>query len=117
MTVHTIQLPDWRNGADGALRTLVWDDEAGTVSGDYSRVDDIREFFSRPERWTAGDAPGILQLKDPRHIPEDFKGMIEDVFFRGPDLSRIVWPPTLVDVMPTPLDPGPPPPPGEIRVN
>ena len=117
MTAHTIQLPDRRNGANGALRTLVWDDEAGTVSGDYSRVDDIREFFRRPERWTAGDAKGVRQFKDPRHIPEDFKGMIVAVFAIAPDLPHIVWPPILADVTSTPLDPGPPPPPGEIWVN
>ena len=116
MTVHTIQLPDWRNGADGALRTLVWDDEAGTVSGDYSQVDDIREFFRRPERWTAGDPTGVLQFKDPRHIPEDFKGMI--VLVECPavaDLARIVWPPTLAGVTPTPPDPEPRRAPGAVN--
>ena len=117
MTVHTIQLPDWRGGANGGLRTLVWDDEAGTVSGDHSKVEDIRRRFQRPETWTSGDAKGALQLRDPLHIPEDFKMMIGHLFVPDPDLHRIVWPPTLADVAPTPLDPGPPPPPGEIWVN
>ncbi len=107
MSVHTIQIPDWRGGAGGELRTLVWDDEAGTVAGDYSGVESIRKFFGDPERWTRGDASGVLQLEDPRHKPEDFKGMLMAVYCANVnDWARIVWPPALAGIAPTPLDLG-----------
>ena len=115
MTAHTIRLPDRLGGAKGALRTLVWDDEAGTVSGDHSDVDGVQEWFQHPERWTAVYPEGILQLENPRHIPEDFKKLIVFLFVSWPDLPRIVWPPTLADVVPTPLDPGSPLAEGDIQ--
>lgn len=107
MSVHTIRIPDWGGGAGGELRDLVWDDEAGTVDGDYSRVDSIRRFFGDPELWTEGGAEGVLQLEDPRHRPADFKGMIAAVYCAAPGRwARIVWPAALAGVAPTPLDPG-----------
>ncbi len=36
MATHTIMLPDRRYGR--AMRTILWDDEAGTFSGDHSDV-------------------------------------------------------------------------------
>ncbi len=104
MSTHTIMLPSWDPDAQGDLRALVWDDEAGTVEGDYSHVDSIRAFFEDPKRWTAGTVKGKLRLEDPRHRPEDFAGMIMMLYCSAGDWERIVWPSALADVVPTSPD-------------
>ena len=40
MTVHAITLPDMLRGEEP--RTILWDDEAGTVSGTHYNLPDIR---------------------------------------------------------------------------
>ena len=46
MAKHTIMLPDGMVGRE--LRSIVRDDEAGTVEGDHSELDVIREAFAEP---------------------------------------------------------------------
>ena len=71
MTVHTIELIDWRAG--GEPRRILWDDETGEVKGDHSNVPAIRETMARAVR--DGYLPAIhghWDLPDPRRRPAEF---------------------------------------------
>ena len=70
MAKHTIMFPDIMVGRE--LRSIVWDDEAGTVEGEHSRLDEIREIFAEPTPFTAGDVAAEVTLEDPAHSPADF---------------------------------------------
>ena len=67
---HVITIPDMRYG-DG-LRTIVWDNGAGTVGGTHSRIGDFRREFDAPKPVTVGD-PGLARdLTDPARDPAQF---------------------------------------------
>ena len=72
MAVHTIMLPDLMRGRE--LRSIVWDDEAGTVSGDHYRVvdGDIQRILDRPKPMKVGGPWGYWKLDDPAHDPAEF---------------------------------------------
>ena len=72
MAVHTIMLPDRMRGRE--LRSIVWDDEAGTVSGDHYRVVDgsIQRKLDRPKPMEVGGPWGYWKLHDPAHDPAEF---------------------------------------------
>ena len=71
MAVHTIMLPDRMRGRE--LRSIVWDDEAGTVSGDHYDVDEnIRRILERPKPMEVGGPWGYWKLQDPAHDPAEF---------------------------------------------
>lgn len=83
--------------------TIVWDDVAGTVSGDHSRVPVLAE--------TIGSAPvlarcawGHVELVDPAHDPRDFLTALGQCVWWQ---SHIELPESLADVEPTPF-PEPP---------
>lgn len=70
MARHTIRLPDWLRG--GEDRTIVWDDEAGTVAGDHVEVSHLRHMLEAPKPITVGDPGGTWDLSDPGHDPAEF---------------------------------------------
>ena len=70
MAVHTITIPDRMYGREP--RTIVWDDEAGTVSGDHSKVADFRRVFAAEKPVTVGAGAGTWDLSDPAHDPVEF---------------------------------------------
>ncbi len=72
MAVHTIMLPDYVHG--GEMRSIVWDDEAGTVSGDHYRVvdGDIQRKLDRPKPMSVASLWGKWILHDPAHDPAEF---------------------------------------------
>ena len=51
MAIHTIMLPDF-NKAGRPPRSVIWDDEAGTVTGEHYDVPGMQE--------TLADTPPIL---------------------------------------------------------
>lgn len=70
MAVHTITLPDMLRGDEP--RTVIWDDEAGTVSGTHSSLPDIRETLEAPKPVTVGVAGRTWRLRDPARDPAEF---------------------------------------------
>ncbi|MYF98470.1 hypothetical protein F4212_04950 [Candidatus Poribacteria bacterium] len=79
MAIHTITIPDWQRGDE--LRSIVWDDEAGTVNGEHSLVPDLRRFFDAPKPITVGDPGGTWDLRDPAHNPVEFLTLLGVVFW------------------------------------
>ena len=80
MSVHTIKMPDWMRGRE--LRTVVWDDEAGTVTGDHSEVPWLQETLAREMPLDLGTEGGNFIVTDPAHDPADFLAV----------LGRAYWP-------------------------
>ena len=74
MAVHTITLPDWRCGDEP--RTILWDDEAGTVSGTYSGLAHIRRALDAPKPVGVGVAGCVWSPRDPAHDPAEFLVLI-----------------------------------------
>ena len=71
MAVHEIMIPDPWPWHRGELRSVVWDDVAGTVDGDHRNVPWIQETLALPKPVDAG-SPGVLwTLDDPGHDPAE----------------------------------------------
>ncbi len=108
---HSIKYPDGRFGDE--LRTIIWDDEAGTVEGDHSRVTEIQwicdddgiDVISRP--W------GVLILDDVPHNPQHFLSSLNDPYPGFEIDPRAVLPDSLKGIEPL-VPPYEPPPPGSI---
>ncbi|MDE0272060.1 MAG: hypothetical protein OXP11_12715 [Gammaproteobacteria bacterium] len=77
MTVHRITLPDVMRGHE--RRTIVWDDEAGTVDGDHFDVRQLREDLAKPTPLVIPGPIGSKTLRDPAHDPGDFKALLSTV--------------------------------------
>ena len=69
MAVHTIVIPDMARGDEP--RSIVWDDEAGTVEGDHEALGYIRSVLAAPKPVTVGVGQ-IWHLRDPGHDPTQF---------------------------------------------
>ena len=114
MAKHTIMFPDIMVG--GELRSIVWDDEAGTVEGEHSRLDLIREILAEPTPYTIGDVAAEVTLEDAAHSPADFLRVlsiwIDWRVEREP--LRSTLPPVFDGVEPTPCV-GYPCPPGAVQ--
>ena len=95
--VHEIQYPDWSRG--GELRSIVWDDEAGTVRGDHQFVPALEHSFK--EKLIA-TIQGVTHLNDPAHDPRDFLALL----YGDRIEDRGILPDSLKDVTPTPLTVG-----------
>ena len=54
------------------LRTIIWDDEAGTVEGNHSDIAFFRRTFAAPKPVTCGDPGTAWDLNDPAHDPAEF---------------------------------------------
>ena len=74
MAKHTIMLPDFMVGREP--RSIVWDDEAGTVEGDHSQLDSLREALAEPTPYVFGNVAATWTLEVPVHNPADFLQML-----------------------------------------
>ncbi len=104
MTVHTIMLPDRMRGREP--RRVIWDDEAGTVTGEHSRIPWMQEVLARPTPVNFCDDEQVLFLKDPAHDPRDFLHLLGEAYwpiYEDPDRQRL--PPALRDIKPRPVRP------------
>ncbi len=79
MAKHTITIPDRRRGRE--LRTIVWDDEAGTVSGDHWNVASLRRAFAAAKPVTVGSNGGTWTLHDPAHDPAEFLTVLGNAYW------------------------------------
>ncbi len=79
MATHRITMPDRMRGRE--LRTITWDDEAGTVAGDHKDVAHIRERFDAPKPVTIGGPWGMWDLVDPAHDPVEFLTLLADEYW------------------------------------
>ena len=79
MTVHTIMLPE---GFNRPMRSIVWDDEAGTVTGEHSEVPWLQDILAQPTPVVLPVPGGDATLRDPGHDPADFLFL----------LGRVYWP-------------------------
>ena len=70
MAVHAITLSDRRR--DDEPRTILWDDEAGTVSGTHSGLPRIRRALDAAKPVEVGVAGRVWQLSDPALEPAEF---------------------------------------------
>ena len=96
---HTIHIADIF--AADAPKSIVCDDEAGTVSGDHSAVPKIAAHFEN-QPVTFSGAPGVLVLNDPAHRPEDFVQLLRRAAGMSWDVSDLPEP--LRSVTPTSWD-------------
>lgn len=80
MVVHTIEIPDGMRG--GELRRIVWDDEAGTLAGDFDphELDYMRTVFAAEKPVTVGDPGGTWDLRDPAHDAAEFLTLLRVVY-------------------------------------
>lgn len=105
MAVHTIMLPDRMRGDE--LRLIVWDDEAGAVTGTHDTVSELQRVFDAPKPVTIGDEGGAWDLRDPAHDPAEFLTALGNAFWpalRAPLRSTL---PTVFDGVEVPKpDPG-----------
>ena len=67
-------LPDWLRGRE--LRSIVWDDLAGTVEGDHQGIGYIRLMLDEPKPVVAGDPGRIWSLSNPAHNPSEFLALL-----------------------------------------
>ena len=79
MATHNILIPDILRGEE--LRSIVWDDVAGTVNGDHYRIPDIRRVFEAEKPVTVGDPGGTWDLHDPAHDPAEFLTLLSDLYW------------------------------------
>ena len=70
MAIHTITLPAGMR--DDTPRTVVWDDEAGTVEGDHYDVPWMRKVLADAKPVTVGTPGRVWDLRDPGHRPDEF---------------------------------------------
>lgn len=91
------------------LRTIVWDDEAGTVEGNHWDVQWIAETLAAPKPVTVGDTGRSWELSNPGRDPSEFLALIQLVYW--PALA-----PPLRETLPAVFD-GVRTPPGEPNEN
>ena len=89
------------------LRSIVWDDEAGTVAGDHSKVDSFRRVFAADKPVTIGGGGGTWDLTDPAHDPVEFLTMLRNVYWPALDEPLRSTLPAVFDGVQVPYpDPG-----------
>lgn len=103
---HTIQYP--ARLFDGELRTIIWDDEAGTVEGDHPSVRDLKLICEGDGAACIGYPWGVIVIDDVPHNPQHFlSALIEPDFEVDP---RAVLPDILKGIEPLVPEYEPPPP-------
>ena len=105
MGVHTVNLPDRMRGRED--RSIVWDDEAGSVEGSHSDVPWLRRTFDAAKPVTVGDPGRTWDLSDPAHDPAEFLvllWLVDADVLREP--LRSMLPPVFDGVAIPPGDPG-----------
>ena len=78
MALHVIRIPDVSQGRE--LRSIVWDDEAGTVEGDHVEVDSFRRVFAADKPVTVRQMGLAWNLDDPAHDPAQFLAVLWSVY-------------------------------------
>lgn len=98
-------IPDRLAGRE--LRSILWDDEAGTVSGDHSRVAWIAGLFAEPKPVRIGGTGHFWDLADPAHDPSEFLALIHYIYWPALDEPlRSTLPPVFDGVAPPAGEPG-----------
>ncbi len=106
MAVHTIMLPD--RGWGREPRSVVWDDEAGTVTGEHSGVPWMQEILAKPTPVDLSDEGQQLFLLDPAHEAADFWWLLYFTFWPIYDEPlRSTLPEVFRDTEPRPGQPPP----------
>ena len=98
--IHEFAIPDIFAGRE--LRTVVWDDEAGTVDGTHYAVPHLRQSMDMAPL-TMHEVAGTLTLADPAHSAPDFLALLWEYCY-SPRLRDHLPPPSLAGVEPTPRD-------------
>ena len=100
MAIHVIRIPDRMRGRE--VRTIRWDDGAGTVDGDHSYVIPLGAILAAApvDEWVH---EGTLTLRDPAHDPADFLAALCLLYWPIGGRDRLLLPPTLRHVEPTPV--------------
>ena len=107
MTVHTIMLPDMMHYR--GPRSVIWDDEAGTVTGEHSWVPWMQEMLAATPPIEIEDGMRPVILRDPGHDPADFLRLLWAAYW--PVMNeplRSTLPPVFDGVEMTPAPPYPP---------
>ncbi len=106
MAVHTIMLPDMLYGDE--LRTVVWDDVAGTVEGTHSSVPGMQRNLARPKPLNLPSQGRVIRLEDPGHDPAEFLWLLVIAFFPiFHEPLRSTLPPVFDGVELSPMEPSP----------
>ena len=108
---HTIKYPDGRFGDE--LRTIIWDDEAGTVEGDHNMVPVLKLICEGNGVACISQPWGALVVDDVPHNPQHFLSILNDPYPRFEIDPRAVLPDSLKGIEPL-VPPYEPPPPGSI---
>lgn len=108
MAVHTIMLPvAIGDEFSDALRSIVWDDEAGTVEGDHGLVPAIRGILARDRPVTVGTPGGTWDLRDPGRDPVEMLTILGSLFWPSlDDPLRSTLPPVFNGIEVAPPEPG-----------
>ncbi len=102
MTVHTIMLPDMVHY--DAPRSVIWDDEAGTVTGEHYDVPWMQEGLAFTPPIEMPDVMGTITLNDPGHDPADFLVLLWQAYWPVLDEPlRSTLPPVFDGVEMTPM--------------
>ncbi len=107
MAVHTIMLPDRMHGREP--RSVIWDDEAGTVTGEHYDVPEMQWTLAATPPIEMRDVMGTVTLSDPGHDPADFLVLLGRAYW--PVLEeplRSTLPPVFDGVELTPMEHPPP---------
>ena len=83
MAVHSLLIPDRLRGRE--LRSIIWDDEAGTVEGDHSKVAEFRRVFAADKPVRIGNPGGKWDLVDPAHDPAEFLAVLRILYWPALD--------------------------------
>ncbi len=78
MAIHRINLPDMLYGRE--MRTVIWDDTAGTVEGTHSDVPGMQKTLARPTPVNCSSEGRELYLRDPAHDPTEFLWLLGFAF-------------------------------------
>ena len=76
--IHTIRISDRMR--DRGKRTIVWEDEEGTVVGDHSGMPWVRSVFEAETPVTLGGRVA-RDLRDPAHDPGEMLVLIHTIFW------------------------------------
>ena len=79
MALHTIAMPDIMRGEE--LRTIVWDDEAGTVRGQHSEIPWLRQVIGAEKPVTVGHPGRTWDLRDPAHDPAELLVLLRQAYW------------------------------------
>ena len=107
MTVHTIMLPDRMH--ERGLRSVIRDDEAGTVTGEHNEAPDMQAMLTAPPPIEWLDVMGTITLHDPGHDPADFLVLLWDAYQPVLDEPLRSTLPPAFDGVKMPTFPAPPP--------